>query len=326
MTSLAVDVVVFPPVNTHSGPLFVQANTKTAIKGFKVFDGDSALLTTTLAVEHGTLTIEAAGSAAISGNGTGAVQLTGTIDDINAALTATDNLSYRGLADFFGVDTLTMTTIDNGHAGIGPQSDTDQVAITVGTSLIGTRGHDTRGVVCIDAGGGNDTVTFDFRLVDATVTYDDNKVIVDGPSSQLVLTGFEKFVFTDGDVDNSGGSRLVDDLFYYARNHDVWNAHVDADQHYALFGAHEGRDPNAWFDADGYLATYADVRAAGVDPFDHYLAFGWKEGRDPSVQFDTTAYLAANPDVAAAGVNPLLHYLQFGVAEGRHAHGDGIWG
>ena len=39
-------------------------------------------------------------------------------------------------------------------------------------------------------------------------------------------------MFTDGTVNNNDGNPLVDDLFYYSRNHDVWNAHVDADQHY----------------------------------------------------------------------------------------------
>ena len=47
-----------------------------------------------------------------------------------------------------------------------------------------------------------------------------------------MLTGFESFVFTDGTVDNADGDALVDDLFYYAQNHDVWNAHADADAHY----------------------------------------------------------------------------------------------
>lgn len=328
MTFLAVDVVVFPPVNTLSGPLFVQADTKTAIKGFKVFDGDSALLTTTLIVEHGTLTIGSPGSAAVSGNGTGAVQLTGMIDDINAVLTATDNLTYRGDTGFIGVDKLTMTTTDNGHAGIGPQSDTDQVAINVGTWLTGTAGHDTfeslSGFARVDARGGNDTITFNFKLVDATVTYDSNTVIIDGPSSHAVLTGFEKFVFTDGTVDNAHGSPLVDDLFYYARNHDVWTAHVDAEQHYAQFGWHEGRDPNAFFSTSSYLSNYTDVAAAGVNPLAHYEAFGWQEGRVPSHGFDPVQYLAAYPDVAAAHVDPLLHYLQFGTCEGRSAFPQGI--
>jgi hypothetical protein len=328
MTSLPVDVVVFPPVNTLPDAQFVQANTKTAIKGFKVFDGDSLLLTTTLAVEHGTLTIGSAGSAAVSGNGTGAVQLTGTIDDINAALTATDNLTYRGHTDFFGADTLTMTTTDNGHAGIGPQSDTDQVGINVGTWLTGTPGRDTfeslPGASRIDAHGGNDIITFNFKLVDATVTYDNNAVIIDGPSSHTVLAGFERFVFTDGTVDNAHGSRLVDDLFYYARNHDVWNAHVDAEQHYNQFGWHEGRDPSAFFSTSSYLSNYTDVAAAGVNPLTHYEIFGWQEGRVPSHAFDPAQYLAAYPDVAAAHVDPLLHYLQFGIYEGRSAFPEAV--
>ena len=44
-----------------------------------------------------------------------------------------------------------------------------------------------------------------------------------------MLTGFETFVFTDGTVNNNDGDWLVDDLFYYSRYHDVWNAHVEAD-------------------------------------------------------------------------------------------------
>ena len=328
MTSLPVDVVVFPPANMVPGPQFVRANTKSALTGFKVFDGDSSALTTTLAVEHGILTLESAGSVAVSGNGTGVLQLTGTLDAINAVLTATDNLTYSGHAGFLGVDSLTMTTTDDGFAGIGPQSDTDQVAINVGTLLGGTPGDDTfeslPGGGRIDAGSGNDTITFNFRLIDATITYDDSQVIVDGPSSYMVLTGFEKFEFTDGTVDNTHGSRLIDDLFYYARNHDVWNAHVDAEQHFKQFGWHEGRDPNAFFSISSYLSNYADVAAAGVNPLEHYATFGWTEGRVPSHAFDPAQYLAAYADVAAAHVDPLLHYLQFGMSEGRSAFSEGI--
>src|SRR6185503_1097915 len=157
----------------------------------------------------------------------------------------------------------------------------------------------------------------------ATIAYDGNKVIVDGPSSHMVLTGFEKFVFTDGIADNTHGSRLIDDLFYYARNHDVWNAHVDAEQHYNLFGWREGRDPNAFFSTTSYLSNYADVAAAAVNPLEHYATFGWTEGRVPSHAFDPAQYLAAYPDVAAAHVDPLLHYLQFGMSEGRSAFPEG---
>ena len=99
----------------------------------------------------------------------------------------------------------------------------------------------------INAGLGNDTITFDFRLVDATVSHFGNTVTVIGPSGHTVLGGFERFVFTDGTVDNADGDRLVDDLFYYARYHDVWTAQADADQHFHASGWHETRDPNPFF-------------------------------------------------------------------------------
>jgi len=34
------------------------------------------------------------------------------------------------------------------------------------------------------------------------VSYAGNTVVIDGPSSHTVLTGFERFVFTDGTVDS----------------------------------------------------------------------------------------------------------------------------
>ena len=155
-------------------------------------------------------------------------------------------------------------------------------------------------------------------------------MIVDHGTSHTVLTGVEAFVFTDGTVNRDDGNTLVDDLFYYARYHDVWNAHADADDHYAAFGAAEGRAPSTRSDAsflsdrtvDGfdpvyYLRHNPDVAAAGVDPLLHFQIFGWREGRDPNALFDTAGYLAAYQDVAAAGVNPLDHYNAFGWHEGR---------
>ena len=168
-----------------------------------------------------------------------------------------------------------------------------------------------------DALGGTDTVTFDFRLVDATVTWLGNAVIVKGPSGTSILTGFERYAFTDGTVENNDANVLVDDLFYYARNHDVWNAHADADNHFAAFGWREWRDPDAFFSTAFYLAVNGDVKAAGVDPLAHFAASGWSEGRQPSPAFDITKYLQVYPDVAAAQVNPLAHFFQFGAGEGR---------
>src|SRR5262249_30850971 len=159
----------------------------------------------------------------------------------------------------------------------------------------------------------NDTMTFGFRLVDATVTYSGNLVIIDSASSHTVLTGFETFVFTDGTVQNNDGNPLVDDLFYYSKNHDVWNAHVSADDHYNAFGWHEGRDPNAFFSTDLYVWT--NPASAGLNPLTHYASSGWQNGRVPSLTFDPAKYLAANPDVAASHIDPLAHFLMFGAGE-----------
>ncbi|TMJ01411.1 MAG: hypothetical protein E6G97_16135 [Alphaproteobacteria bacterium] len=195
--------------------------------------------------------------------------------------------------------------------------------------LFGTTGNDsytaTPGHEIIDAGAGVDTITFGFRLVDATVTYSGNHVIIDGPGSHTVLSGFEVFNFTDGTVHNDDGSPLIDDLFYYSQYHDVWNAHVDADTHYNTLGWHELRDPNAFFDTNLYLSANPDVRASGANPLTQYDTVGWTQHRIPSLTFNGDYYLAANPDVAAAHVDPLLHFLANGAGEGRQPIAPTEW-
>jgi len=324
------------PINFVPGTQIVQANTSEAIDGLSIFDfgAGGAAITTTLSVGHGVLTILAPGGVGILGNGTDTLTLTGTVIEINAALTPHGNVLYHGAQDFFGSDTLTITTDDNGNTGIGgPQIDTDQVTIKVKSLLAGTPGDDTfaalPGNERIDAGAGIDTVSFGFKLTDAKVSYLADKIIIDGPSSHTVLTGVEKFVFTDGTANNNDGDATVDDLFYYAKYHDVWNAHVDADAHYHSNGWREGREPNVvgvgpadliagnGFDYAYYLQHNPDVAAAGVDAFRHFETVGWTEGRNPNAYFDTGGYLAHYADVKAANINPLDHYSQYGWHEGR---------
>jgi hypothetical protein len=316
-----------PPQNTDMPKSVVaQINADAPIDFLAMFDPDagSGTMQTTLSVLHGTLTFADVGGVTLDGNGTATVTLTGTAAQINAAFGGQDkiNISYRSAPDFFGIDTLTVTTSDNGNTGMGgPLSDTDQVKIVVKPSITGSPGDDiyvaAHGNQGIDAGGGVDTISFDFRLVDATVPHVGDKVIIDGPSGQTVLRGFEKFVFTDGTVNNSDGDALVDDLFYYAQNHDVWDAHQDADAHYHAAGWHEGRDPSALFSTSLYLAINPDVKATGLDPLAHWHAVGWQEGRLPSLAFDAAAYVWTNTDVAAAHVDPLWHFLSAGASEGR---------
>jgi len=49
---------------------------------------------------------------------------------------------------------------------------------------------------------------------------------------------------------------------------------MDASSHFQNIGWKEGRDPNAYFDVKGYLATNADVAAAGstrsIFPYDGF--------------------------------------------------------
>jgi hypothetical protein len=311
-----------PPVNTLPSVLDVEANAGGALNGLSIADPDagSGMLTTTLAVGLGTLTVAASGGATVAGSGTASVTLTGTLAQINTAL-ASGNIVYRGPHDFFGTDTLTMTTNDQGNSGTGgPLSDADQAIIHMNTHLVGTQNDDSfhalPGNEFIEALHGHDTVTFDFKLTDATVTYHGDRITIEGPNgSHTLLSGFERYVFTDGTVENADKDYLVDDLFYYSRNHDVWNAHIDADAHYHSIGWQEGRNPNAFFDTKFYQQLYADT--AHSDPLKQYDEAGWKAGRLPSMSFDGNAYLAANTDVIPFGYNPLTHFLTNGHEEGR---------
>ena len=167
---------------------------------------------------------------------------------------------------------------------------------------------------------------FGFAFTEALVFSDNGHDYVVGPDGTVRdVTGVGTLTFTDGSIQQQDGSPLVDDLFYYARNLDVWAAHidgrgVDADAHYFNGGWTEHRDPNAYFSTDGYLAANPDVAAAGVDPLTHFHNGGWAEGRDPGPGFDVELYRRDNPDVAAANIDPLFHFLNGGQIEGRAIH------
>jgi len=59
---------------------------------------------------------------------------------------------------------------------------------------------------------------------------------------------------------------------------------LPAYKHFVLYGAKEGRDPSAEFNASYYLQLYPDVAASYISPFEHYYTFGKNEGRRPSSQ------------------------------------------
>ena len=107
---------------------------------------------------------------------------------------------------------------------------------------------------------------------------------------------------------NDDGNPLVDDLFYYANVHDVWNAHVDADAHYNSFRLAREARPERVLQHPIYLSANPDVAANGINPLTHFHQIGWIEGRVRSLNFDVRVP-AANPDVAAAHIDPLAHFL-----------------
>jgi VCBS repeat-containing protein len=134
--SLTISAVNDAPVNTVRGSLSVESSLDAAITGLAVSDVDAVSLTTSLHVEHGTLTVAAVSGAAVVGSGTGTVTLSGSVAQIGATLGAANNVLYHSAFDFAGTDHLTMTTSDGGGTGSGgPQTDIDIVDILVGSSF-----------------------------------------------------------------------------------------------------------------------------------------------------------------------------------------------
>lgn len=205
--------------------------------------------------------------------------------------------------------------------------------------LIGN-GHDNifmpgRGDNLVDGGSGIDVLRLIGRFDEYHVARDGGVVRV----TDTVRSGggtdtagnIDILLFSDqvvlADLPQRLGAGAFDSDWYLKQNADVaaavaQGALESAGQHYSLWGAGEGRSPNALFNESWYLARNADVneavRAGGVaSGYQHYQSWGWAEGRAPSAWMDTAAYLRDNPDVAAAQIDPLQHYLLHGLHEGR---------
>ena len=149
------------PVNTVPGAVNTSGDIDQAIAGLSVSDSDSTSLTTTLHVDHGTLTVAALGGATVGGSGTDTVILTGSVAQINAALGTANNVIYHSVAGFTGSDVLTVLTQDAGGSDTGPLSDTDTVAIDVAPGLNSNDTFYSDALAnSFDGGGGIDTVSY----------------------------------------------------------------------------------------------------------------------------------------------------------------------
>jgi large repetitive protein len=168
------------PVNTvpvEQDAIF--SRTATAITGLSVSDVDSgAGETTVLSVAHGTLNVlTVGGGAVVTNNGTTAVTLTGTAEQIATTLAASNGVVYTSGA-FTGADVLTVTTNDNGATGAGAHPNVvstenlgiipkvwfiDNTASSVGAD--GSQGHPFNSIAAFNAvndGGAGHPQTNDY--------------------------------------------------------------------------------------------------------------------------------------------------------------------
>lgn len=133
VVAIEVQPVNDAPVNQLPGSMTVKEDGSLSLSGVSVKDVDagSAPVSMVLRVEHGVLTLlGATGAVVVQGAGTSEITLVGSLADLNQLLAS--NLHYEPAKDFWGEDTLTVTTSDQGNSGAGGSlSDTDQVTINV---------------------------------------------------------------------------------------------------------------------------------------------------------------------------------------------------
>jgi VCBS repeat-containing protein len=134
--NITVDAVNDAPVNTVPGGQTIDEDTTLTFTGGTAVsvadDAGSNPVQITLGVTNGTLTLSGlTGLSFTTGDGTADASMvfTGTLANVNAAL---DGMTYTPTAHYFGGDTFTITTNDQGNTGTGGAlSDTDNVLITI---------------------------------------------------------------------------------------------------------------------------------------------------------------------------------------------------
>lgn len=119
-----------PPEVTVPGQIIATEEIEQAVPGVSVSDIDAgdADIRVTVSADNGALSVPATAGVTIVGDDTGNLVLTGSVDDINAAL---DQLTYTGNQDFSGADTITVTANDLGNTGGGALTDSETIPVTV---------------------------------------------------------------------------------------------------------------------------------------------------------------------------------------------------
>jgi large repetitive protein len=101
-----------PAIVAPAGPLLTAEDTSLAIGGVSVSDADNDVLTTTLTVNDGTISVGGNGTG-VSGDGTATLVITGTGAQIDAKLAA---LRYTPKSDWNGDDKLGVVVTDTSNA------------------------------------------------------------------------------------------------------------------------------------------------------------------------------------------------------------------
>ncbi|MFB9969156.1 M10 family metallopeptidase [Pseudoroseomonas cervicalis] len=100
------------------------------------------------------------------------------------------------------------------------------------------------GTNILDGRGGFDTAVIAAALTDITYSFEGRYLAFERPDEKGDLAiRIEAFAFSDGTVIRDDGFALLDDLYYYTQNHDIWLAGADAEAHYAASGWREGARP-----------------------------------------------------------------------------------
>ena len=181
--------VVYSPLSETVSPITVNENASVTLSNYVVVSdtpntGD--VLTTTLTVTHGTITV----AGETLGSGTGRPTLTGTAAAINADLaTAT----YSGGANYYGSDSLQVTTSD-GTSGGSPVSQTAAITVVETTAL-------------------SETVSPITVNENASVTLSNYVVVSDTPNTGDVLTTtltVTHGTITSGETLGSGSTLTLD--------------------------------------------------------------------------------------------------------------------
>jgi hypothetical protein len=137
--TITVNAVNDPPIHsapatqvTTEGVDILFSTTRNNVISVSDVDAGSSLLEQTLSVAHGTLTLSrTTGLTFLAGDGTGdaAMQFRGSVANINAALAG---MRYRPAPGYSGLDSLQITTNDQGYSGSGgAKTDADAVSLSV---------------------------------------------------------------------------------------------------------------------------------------------------------------------------------------------------